>query len=338
MNLILIGTNHKYSDIGVREKLFVRPENIVFMLRNLLNDGVAKAAIILSTCNRTEIYAYEADVLKLKDFFYLHLSRDWRTKYIYIKEGNEVIDHLFNVAAGLDSQVLGEGEILRQIRDAYLKAKALEVTNAIFNKLFERALFVGKLVRSHTRICYKNPSIAQAAVDCAHKIIKDFFGKNIFILGSGVVAQNLAKNCLRLNANCIIVANRTWQQAQFLAQEVFGRAIQFSEFYKVLSKVDILFSATASPHLILKKAVFQKWRKNDKPLLIFDLAMPRDIDPDIAKFKNVTLFNLDNFNNKNYLIDEEILSARFITEEKAQSFINKEGHLWNLKPAYAQAI
>jgi len=338
MNLILIGTNHRYSDIRTREKLSFSQNDIMLALSSLIEEAIAAGAVILSTCQRVEIYAQDGDAALVKRFFIRFKEAPASyAKYLYIKEGEEALRHLFRVASGLDSQVVGEAEILGQVREAYLTARSLKAVTPLLGRLFERAIFAGRIIRRSAAISGPEPSVASIAVEKCEKLV-GLSNRVIFVVGSGVIAAKIAATAARKGAKCIVVANRTFEKAQELAEQVNGKAVRFEEFYRLLNEADIVFSATASRHLILKKDAFLQNRTVKKRLVIFDLAFPRDVDTAIGKMENVSLFNLDDFKEENLFKDREISRANELASEKAKKFLEKEENKWRSGSVQGQAL
>ncbi|MDP3041548.1 MAG: glutamyl-tRNA reductase [Candidatus Omnitrophota bacterium] len=323
--MILIGINYNQANLFTREKFsFSKKESELFIAR-LISQGMAKGVVILSTCLRFEIYAENTDAAILKDCFlgFKNAGPEF-LPYFYTKQNEEAVLHLFTVAAGLDSQVIGENEILHQIKQAYFMAGSLEATTPLLNRLFQRALFAGKAVRSETGISNIDPSIALSAVELAESLLGPVKNKRIGIIGAGSIAQKIAQLCANREALCILVANRTFLKAKEIAEKVKGKAVKFNKFYGLIESIDILFSATASRHFILNKEIFDLKHSSDRPLVIIDLAFPRDIDPEIGNRKGVKLFNLDNFKQVNYARAKQLLLARELVKEKAANFWKKE--------------
>lgn len=294
MNLTLAGINYKYAPVSLRERVYFSKKDIFLALEGLFEKGVVRGAVILSTCQRTEIYADADDASLLRSFLLdFKNTGELPADYFYIKQDEEAVLHLFTVTAGLDSLIIGENEILHQVKEAYFLAKRFEATTPFLNRVFERALFVGKQARQNTNFFQKDPSLAKTAVGMAKTLSGDMIAKNIFIIGAGSVAAGIASHCAKEGAAFTIVSTRTLQRAKSLALRFGQEAVPLRGFCKRLDEADIVFSATASPHLILKKDDFEQKRRLIKPLLLFDLALPRDIDPRIGRFNNVRLFNVD---------------------------------------------
>ena len=326
MSFILVGTSYKYAALGIREKLFFSKKDILVALRRLIENGIVKGAVILSTCLRTEIYAEAEETAFLKDFLarFKGESSDCFEGCFYTRVNEEAITHLFTVAAGLDSQLIGENEIFHQVKEAFFLAKRFEATTSLLNRIFERAFFMGKVVRQESLIYKTDPSLAKAAVTRAEQLTGDLVSSNIFIVGAGILAEAIAHSCAEKGARCIMVANRTFIKAERLAKRINGEAIRFEEFYEHLDDIDILFSATASPHLVLKKDLFEQRKRLDKRMIIFDLALPRDVDPAIGTSKNVRLFNLDDMGRK-FPQSLNIEYAEQLIREKSERFSWKLG-------------
>jgi len=312
MNLTLVGINYKRAPVSLREQVYFSKKDVFLALEVLFEKGVAQGAVILSTCQRIEIYAEGDDASLLRSFLLdFKNTGDLSPDHFYIKQNDEAVLHLFTVAAGLDSLIVGENEVLHQVKEAYFLAKRFEATTPFLNKVFERALFVGKQARQNAVFFQKDRSLAKTAVELAEALSADMSAKNIFIIGSGTVAADIAQHCAKIGATFTIVSTRTLQ-----------KAISFPEFYERLDEADIVFSATASPHLILTKDVFEQKRRSSKPILLIDLALPRDIDSRIGRSNNVRLFNVDDLiaQPRADLGMEQALQA---VREKTQRFLWK---------------
>ena len=254
MRLVLAGINHRQAPLELRERFSLSASDSDLLALALREKGMVAGAVILSTCQRVELYAEAQDAEAIKRFFLNFKGLNVNLgRYLYVKYNGEALTHLFNVSSGLDSQIIGEYEILQQVRDAYLKARGGEVTTPLLNKLFERALFVGKLVRQQTGISKTGPSIAQSAVYSAEALCGCLAQKKVYIIGAGAIAGKVAQLCAQRGAACIIVANRTFQKAQKLSCAINGRAVKFEEFYLLLKDADILFSAVKIPSIFTNK-------------------------------------------------------------------------------------
>lgn len=322
MSFFLAGIDNKSASLEERERFFVPESGLPQALASFFKTCPLKGAVILSTCKRTEVYAESDRLPRLKGL-------------VYEKQGLAAVEHLFRVAAGLDSEIVGESEVLGQVRRAYLAAREAGVVSPFVSAVFERALFAAKLVRQRFDPLKRDPSIAGAAVAMAQKLGLGLEGKKIFVLGAGAVAGVVAEECVARGASCVFVANRTFARAVDLAVKLKVRAIGFDAFYGQLDEADIIFCATASKHFVLKKDVLRQKRRKDKDVLIFDLAMPRDVEPEIRNLAGVRLFDLDQISGISPYSRSAVEAAEAFVKEKAQVFF--ERNRWRSGSAYGQA-
>ncbi len=333
MSIIVIGLSHRSSPVAVRERFAFPDATVPAVLQKIRGDGIASEAVILSTCNRVEIYAVtqltQMDAIcALKKFLVDHHKYDGAlTTEIYAHGQPQSIEHLFKVACGLDSMVLGETEILGQLKKAYQMALEAKATGARLNKAFQKAFNVAKHVRTDTNIQRGSISVGSVAVELAEKIFSSLSERHVMIIGAGDTGEKTARALLSRGAKSIIVSNRSYDRAVTLAQEFNGRAVQFDDWANEFSNVDIIISSTAAPHCILNRAKLEplmKLRKN-RSLLLIDIAVPRDIDPDVNFVENVFLYNIDDLQAiaDGYLKQrqEEITRCEAIIREKAASLI-----------------
>ncbi|MDP6433525.1 MAG: glutamyl-tRNA reductase, partial [Candidatus Scalindua sp.] len=258
-------------------------------------------AVILSTCNRVEIYATSPDNTLSKeallDFFsaFHGLPKEKFADHMYHHQDMNAVRHLFFVASSLNSGVLGETQIISQVKEAYMTATAAETTGSILNQLFQRSLNVAKDVHTKTSIGKGNISVSTVAVDLAIKVFKDFSDKTIFIIGAGEMCELVLKHLVERGAKTAIVANRNYDKAKSLAEEYDGKAINYENLDDYLPQADIVISSTASPRPVIHtehiKSAIKARRGN--PILLIDIAVPRDIDSQVAKIDNVYLYNID---------------------------------------------
>jgi glutamyl-tRNA reductase len=263
---------------------------------------VAEEAVILSTCNRVEIYAASSleprQVLSaLQDFLTAtHGYRESLTEHVYGLTEPQSVQHLFKVACGLDSMVLGETEILGQLKKAYDIALQHGHTGGRLNKAFQRAFNVAKHIRTETNIQRGSVSVSSVAVELAEKIFSRLSDRQVLVLGAGDTSAKTARALLSRGARSILVSNRSNDKALVLAQELGGRAIPFENWAQEFDLVDIVISSTSAPHYVLdapKLQLLMKARRN-RPILLIDIAVPRDIDPEVNFLENVYLYNIDN--------------------------------------------
>jgi glutamyl-tRNA reductase len=328
MTVLLVGLSHKTAPIEIRERLALPERTLKESLLYLNNYPEVKEKVILSTCNRVEVYAevkeLEVGTESIKDFLssYHKLPREEFERYLYTLYHKEAIAHLFRVSASLDSMVVGEPQILGQVKDAYLWAKEANATGIILNQLFERAFSVAKLIRTETRICENAVSISFAAVELAKKIFGTLKGKTVLLVGAGEMAELAARHLSNQGVETILVANRTFERAEVLAKELGGKAVRFGEIEKELLQADIVISSTAAPHYLVEKkqiAYIIKARKN-RPMFFIDIAVPRNIDPAINELDNVYLYDIDDL----HTVVEHNLKEREKEALKGEEIVRKE--------------
>jgi len=301
MPLVVIGLSHHSSPVTVRERFAFAEARIPAALQLLRDSAITDEAVILSTCNRVEIYA--ATSLEpgkafdaLREFLITcHDYRDPLTDEIYSLTEPQSLYHLFKVACGLDSMVLGETEILGQLKKAYDLALQQGHTGSRLNKAFQRAFNVAKHIRTETNIQRGSVSVGSVAVELAEKIFSSLAERDVLVIGAGDTSEKTARALVSRGARSVIVTNRSYDKAVVLAQELGGRAIQFDQWAGEFATIDIAISSTAAPHYILDRAKLgplMKLRRN-RPLLLIDIAVPRDIEPEVNFMENVFLYNID---------------------------------------------
>ena len=347
MNIVVIGLSHHSSPVELRERFAFAEAKIPEALKSLRESGLADEAVILSTCNRVEIYAATAmepaaAFAGLKKFLVTARAFEERLRdEFYALAEPQSLHHLFKVACGLDSMVLGETEILGQLKDAYALAHRHGHTGARLNRAFQRAFHVAKHVRTHTNIQRGSISVASAAVELAEKIFNSLKGRDVLIIGAGEMAEKTARALLSRGAHSIIIAGRSSERAEILAKEFGGRAVPFGNWAAEFEKIDIAISSTSAPHHVLDRAKLEPLMKarKQRPLLLIDIAVPRDIDPAVNFLENVYLYNIDDLQAiaDDYLKQrkEEIARCEQIITEKvkvllelkdSQPRINRDGH------------
>ena len=331
MSIILLGVNHKSAPVEVREKLSMSKPRIkanADLVKNMQSlDGMA----ILSTCNRTEFYFSAPNHYKAKTEVenwlsaYSGLDLEEMTKYLYIFEDRAAVRHLFEVVGGLDSMILGESQIQGQVQDAYNLALECGFSNSIINTLFMTALSVGKRVRTETYIDRQPVSISSTAVELAKNELGSLEGKSVLILGAGETSELAARHLVSNGISGVIVANRTYAKAQKLANEFGGSAAKLSEFLDYLPDADIVISCTSSPRYVVEKEILAPVVSARKqPLMLIDIAVPRDIDPAVAELDNVILYDMDDLQDQ---VEQDVESrrkeavkAQAIIEQKDENF------------------
>lgn len=331
MSIILLGLNYKSATVEIREKVSMSKTNIqrnAGALQKLEGmDGIA----ILSTCNRTEFYLDASDdavaVEALLQFIsaYSECPVELLRQHMYEMKGRTAVEHLFTVAAGLDSMILGESQIQGQVQDAYNYALEFGLSSNILNTLLMNALTLGKRVRTETYIDRQAVSISSAAVELAKQELGTLENKTVLIVGAGDTSELAARHLVSNGISGVIVANRTFDRAQRLADEFGGKAIRLDHFGAYLDSADIVISCTASPkYIIEKKDIERLVAERSKPLLFIDIAVPRDIDPAVAELDNVFLHDIDDMQNvvaQNLEgRQKEAVKARRIVEEELENF------------------
>ena len=299
--VILVGLNYRTAPVEVRERISFPEEELNRYLQALQGLPSLIEGFILSTCNRVEICAAARDPVKgideIKGFLALqhHLPLSAFEDTLYVLQGEDLVRHIFRVAASLDSMVVGEPQILGQIKEAYRTAHASGTTGTLLNKLLHKAFFVAKRVRTETGIGNRAVSISFVAVELAKRIFAHVEEREVLIVGAGEMCELAAQHLVREGVKRVLVTNRTWERAMELAERFHGEAIPFSELPNALLRADIVISSTGSPGFIVKKDevsdIIRK-RKNN-PLFFIDIAVPRDIDPEVNTIDNVYLYDID---------------------------------------------
>jgi glutamyl-tRNA reductase len=300
MSISVVGLNHQTAPVAVRERLAFADQELALPLQRFA-DAAVEETVILSTCNRVEFYLFasdvEAGVKSCIDFMsaYHALPTSAFVPYLYQLQDVDAVRHLFRVAASLDSLVLGEPQILGQVKTAYLAAHAAGRTGVVLNQLFSRTLNVAKAVRSETGIGDHAVSVSYAAVELAKKIFEHLQTCTAMILGAGETSELAARHLLRQGVKSVFVANRTQTRAEQLAQTLDAKAIAWDAFPEHLVQTDIVISSTAAPHPIINKAMVQHVMRARKgrPMFFIDIAVPRDIDADVNVLDDVFLYDID---------------------------------------------
>ncbi len=328
---VTVGLNHRSAPIEVREKMSFHPSQMGQALSDLIKYPGLHGIVILSTCNRLEIYAATTDIeigiSSIKRFLAHHgeIEEKRVEQYLYVHTLYDAVRHLFRVVSGLDSMILGETQILGQVATAYEQAYETKVTNKVINVFFQNALTVGKRVRTETLIDQHPVSISYTAVELAEQKFGELCGKIILILGAGEMSALTAKHLVSAGASSVLVSNRSYDRAVLLAKEFSGQAVRFDQMDEYLSQVDIVISATASKHFVLLPDRLEQVVRHRKgrPLLLIDIAVPRDIHPDVRDLDGVTLYDIDDLQgvvDKHHHARElaAILADKIIDEEMAQ--------------------
>ncbi len=328
MRLLITGLNHKTAPVEIRERVAFDGPKLEKGLRGLLESPDIEGAVILSTCNRVELYLQCADPERVRHYVVEFLAgfhgvnQQELAKHLYIYADDEAVRHVFRVASSLDSMVVGEPQILGQVKDAFEYSLKRRYTGVLLNKLFKKAISVAKRIRTETRIAENAVSISYAAVELARKIFEDLSEKTFMLLGAGEMAELAARHLINNGVRDVAVANRTYERGVELARQFCGRAVRFEDFKEELVHRDIIICSTGAPSYILYRKemhAIMKKRKH-RPVFIIDISVPRNIDPEINRLDNVYLYDVDDLQG---VVDANI-TGRKREAEKAEDIVNEE--------------
>jgi len=333
-NLIMVGVNHKSTPVEIREKLAFSSTKIEESSERLACSDEIVEHIIISTCNRVEIYArvndQDAGIRSLKQFVadFHNLRYEDLDRFFYSYQDYNAVEHLFRVSSSLDSLVIGESQVLGQVKDAYHQARTLQASGMVLNQLFEKAFTVAKRVREETGISEKGVSISSAAVELARKIFEDLENHSVILVGAGEMAELAAKHLISYGVKTVYVSSRTYERAVKLAETLNGSAVEFSNFANEMHRADIIITSTGSPNFIITKEMIADaiHRRKNKPMFFIDIAVPRDIEPEANDLENVYLYDIDdlqsvvNANMKER--EKEAVQAMDIITGEVQKFNN----------------
>ena len=328
MNIIVVGLSHKTAAVEIREKVAFAPTQMEKPLSAVVALPDITEAVIVSTCNRVEIYATTRDVAggmaRLKRFLadYHGLSLEMLDSHLYSYHGEDATRHVFRVASSLDSMVVGEPQILGQIKTSYGYAAEYKSSGIILNRFLHKAFSVAKRVRTETKIASSAVSVAFAAVELAKKIFGELSDKTVLLIGAGEMCELAAKHFINTGVRGVMVTNRTFERAEKLAQEFDARPIRFENLLDELPKADIILSSTGAPHFIIheKEVAEVIRRRRMKPMFFIDIAVPRDIDPKVNDVENVYLYTVDDLNG----VVATNLEQRKIEAAKAEAIVEQE--------------
>lgn len=328
MHTLVIGINYKTAPVEIRERLSFNEADLSDAIKKLNTKKSILENIILSTCNRTEIYAV-VDQLHTGRYYIKEFLSEWFgieqkefSPFLFVYEDDGAVDHLFNVTCGLNSMVLGETQILGQVRTSFMLAQEAGTTGTVFNHLFKQAITVAKRGHSETDIGANAVSVSYAAVELAKKIFGSLANKHVLIFGAGKMGELAAQNLHGNGVKKVTVINRTYEKAQDLANRFSGQARTLAELEKSLAEADILISSTGAKDFVISKEMMVKVEKKrkGKPLFMVDIAVPRDLDPRIGELENVFLYDIDDLEG----IVEANLQERKKAAEKIMLMIEKE--------------
>jgi len=329
--IFVAGLSYKTAPVEVREKLAVRPSLLPCCGCKLKLNAGLEEVVLLSTCNRVEIYGTTPWVQGKIHRIFQQIAPDVDvTPFVYVKEGVAAIEHLFAVTSGLDSMVIGETEIAGQVKNAYLAAKEAGLTGAVTNRWFQTAFQVAKEIRTHTAIGRGATSVGSVAVELAEKIFdRNLSKKTVMILGAGKMGEACVRHLAKSGAQSVLVANRCVERAESLAKEFGGRALSFEARMNALIEADIVVSSTGCPTTVLHKneiaAIFPA--RGNRPLILIDIAVPRDIAADVEELENVYLYNIDHLETivreNSKLREQELSRCNEILTRRAMVLMEK---------------
>jgi len=336
MSIVCLGLNHRTAPITVRERYSLADNLLPELLGKLCKETSAEEAVILSTCNRVEIYAVSNGLPQ-------HLLNELRTFLIgeeevegddilYEHTGEASVAHLFKVASGLDSMVLGETEILGQLKGAYQIALESKVTGGHLNKAFQKAFNTAKQIRTETNIQRGSVSVANVAVELAGKIFDQLEHRTVMVIGAGDTSEKTARALLSRGAKSVIVSNRSFERAKALADELGGKAVDFDHWQSDFAMVDIIISSTSAPHYVIDRKKLEPLQatRQHRPLLLVDIAVPRDIEPEVNFMEDIYLYNIDDLqaiaDGYLRLRKEEIAKCESIVNGKAKELLDSQSY------------
>lgn len=323
MTVLALGINHKTASVELREKLAFTPERLPEALETIQAQAGCDEGVILSTCNRTEIYCY-GDISEANEVIawlskFHNVDEDELKQHIYIHKDVLATQHLMRVASGLDSMVLGEPQILGQVKQAYQQAKSVGAVKTFFERMFQQVFSVAKKVRTETDISVNAVSVAFAAVTLAKQVFGSFVGKKVLLVGAGETIELVAKHLYEQGANDMIVANRTLARAEAVAEQFAAKTCTLSQLPDHILEADVVISSTASTLPIIGKGMIEtvfKQRKH-RPMFLVDLAVPRDIEPQVAELDDAYLYTVDDLQE----IVAKNMQARSEAAEEAEVIV-----------------
>ncbi len=358
MKLFVAGLSYKTAPVELREKLAAHPSRLRCLGCRLKLSGNLSEVVLLSTCNRVEIYGVSPNVNGNVHRLFQQLSSsevDF-APHLYVKEGDQAVSHLFSVVSGLDSMVIGETEIAGQVKQAYLAAQGAKLTGRVTNRLFQTALQAAKEVRTQTQIGRGATSVGSVAVELAERIFdRDLSRKTVMIIGAGKMGEACVRHLAKKGARSVLVSNRSYDRAVNLANEFGGRAVRFEDYLPAMAEADIVVSSTGCPQTILHRGDVASVMagRTTRPLFLIDIAVPRDIDAEVEQLDNVYLYNVDHLEaivreNVRHR-EQELARCQAIIRERTAALMTRiapvpenarpslapSQHPWGLNPAGA---
>ncbi len=298
MKILLTGLNHKTAPVELRERLAIAPERLADETQALLEHFGVREALILSTCNRVEmLVVHEDEDPGMTAYLDQHFSIEAQTlrPHLYEYREADAVRHLFRVASSLDSMVVGEPQILGQVKESYSAARSVGAIGPALERLLQSTFAAAKKVRTETQIGASSVSIASVAVDLARKIFGSLEGKRVLLVGAGKMSELAARHLMQQGAGSLLIANRTQERAVQLAQKFNGHVVRFDDLYARADEADILITSTGSPEFLIRTPHAQQFlhRRRNRPMFLIDIAVPRDIDPEINRLEGIFLYDID---------------------------------------------
>lgn len=321
MYVLLTGINHQTAPVEIREKFAIAADELASVYDRIKDEEV-EGIVVLNTCNRTELYATARDIeagqQHLKQFLldYSGLAAEEIDKYIYQPNCYAAINHLFKVSSGLDSMILGETQVLGQVKDAYQKAQELKASDGVLNSLFQKAIYVGKKVRTETAIDQHPVSVSYAAVELAKKLLGPLEDKTVLVVGAGEIGELTTRYLLQYGVRSVIVSNRSYDKAVEMAETLNGRAVRFDALGQELENADIVISCTAASHYVIREDNSRKalLARRGRNIMFIDIAVPRDVDPVLRTIDGVFLYDIDDL--------QGVINLGFSARQKAANMAN----------------
>ncbi len=315
MNIVLLGVNHKTAPVALRERIAIAPAQLAEATRSLVQSDGVREGMILSTCNRVELMALQDSAApRLLEFVasYFQIDAGLLRPHLYEYREREAILHLFRVAASLDSMVVGEPQILGQVKESYLAARSVGAVRSQMDRLMQRALTVAKKVRSETQIGSASVSIASVAVELGQKIFGSLEAKKVLVVGAGKMSTLAARRLADQGVSALWVANRSQERAEEMARKFGGSAIPFENLYSTAAQADIVITSTGAPQAIFGVEQAQQFmqRRRSRPMVFIDIAVPRDVDPEINRLDGIFLYDID---------DLESLASSHLAERRREA-------------------
>lgn len=339
MNLTLIGINHKTAPVAVRERLAIPDSRLAEATRILAQHPGISEAMVLSTCNRVELLVSSAAAdPDLQSFVreYFHLDTSSVAPSLYVYKGEDAVRHIFRVAASLDSMVVGEPQILGQVKEAYAIGRSVGAVHSSMDALLTRAFAVAKRVRTETQVGSSAVSIASVAVDLAKKIFGSLEGKTVYVVGAGKMSELAARHLMAHGAATIFVANRTHERAIKLAARFKGTAIRFDDLYNSAADADIIITSTGAPHAIFRREHAEKFlhQRKNRPIFFIDIAVPRDVSPELNQMDGIFVYDIDDLQS----VVASHVSDRQREAERAEQIVEQEVRRFAERAQTLQAV